>query len=219
KFKQCIIAFEDKRYMHHPGFDVLAFGRAMRQNFHSRKVQSGGSTITMQVIRMSTKHKRTVWNKFKEIFMAMRLECSYSKNQILSLYASNAPFGSNVVGLDAASWRYFGRSPDQLSWGEMAAMAVLPNSPSLVHPGKNRPLLLKKRNLLLDKLCHEGIINAETASLAKLEPIPEKPMALPQLAPHLLVRFKTDTQITGSGDTRIKTTIQANVQRRINEIL
>jgi len=219
KFKQCIIAFEDKRYLHHPGFDVLAFGRAMRQNLHSKKIQSGGSTITMQVIRLSTKHKRTVWNKFKEIFMAMRLECRYNKSQILSLYASNAPFGSNVVGLDAASWRYFGRSPDQLSWGEMAAMAVLPNSPSLVHPGKNKELLLKKRNLLLDKLCKEGIIDDATASLAKLEPVPEKPVALPQLAPHLLARFRADTQRRGYGDTRVKTSIQANLQRRVSEII
>jgi len=219
KFKQCIITFEDKRYMHHLGFDVLAFGRAIRQNFHSRKVQSGGSTITMQVIRLSTKHKRTVWNKFKEIFMAMRLECRYNKNQILSLYASNAPFGSNVVGLDAASWRYFGRSPDQLSWGEMAAMAVLPNSPSLVRPGKNKELLLTKRNLLLDKLCREGIIDASTASLAKLEPVPEKPVPLPQLAPHLLARFKADTQRRGYGDTRVRTSIQANLQRRVSEII
>src|SRR5471030_2901101 len=176
KFKQCIIAFEDKRYLHHPGFDVLAFGRAMRQNLHSKKVQSGGSTITMQVIRLSTKHKRTAWNKFKEIFMAMRLECRYNKSEILSLYASNAPFGSNVVGLDAASWRYYGRSPEKLSWGEMAAMAVLPNSPSVVNPGKNRAILLKKRNWLLDRLQEQGIIDATTTALAKLEPVPDQPL-------------------------------------------
>jgi len=141
KFKQCIIAFEDKRFMQHPGVDLLALSRAVKQHLSKKKVTSGGSTITMQVIRLATRHKRTIWNKLKEIFMAMRLECRYSKNEILSLYASNAPFGSNVIGLDAASWRYFGRSPDKLSWGEMAAMAVLPNSPSLVHPGRNRAIL------------------------------------------------------------------------------
>src|ERR1700744_1073324 len=86
KFKQCIIAFEDKRFMHHPGGDVLAMGRAIKQNFHSNKVTSGGSTITMQVIRLATKHKRNIWNKLKEIFMAMRLEVGYSKDEILSLY-------------------------------------------------------------------------------------------------------------------------------------
>ncbi|MDB5088016.1 MAG: penicillin-binding protein [Mucilaginibacter sp.] len=219
KFKQCIITFEDKRFMHHPGFDILALGRAIKQNFHSNKVTSGGSTITMQVIRLATKHKRNIWNKLIEIFMAMRLEVGYSKNEILSLYTSNAPFGSNVIGLDAASWRYFGRSQDKLSWGEMAAMAVLPNSPSLVHPGKNRAVLLKKRNLLLDKLYHQGIIDSTTAALAKFEPVPDRPMPLPQLAPHLLERFKSDHQTNIHGDTRLRTSIKSSLQQQVNEIL
>jgi penicillin-binding protein 1C len=219
KFKQCIIAFEDKRFMNHPGFDVLAFGRAIKQNFRTKKVTSGGSTITMQVIRLATKHKRTVWNKLGEISMALRLELGYSKKEILSLYASNAPFGSNVIGLDAASWRYFGRGPDKLSWGEMAAMAVLPNSPSLVHPGRNRATLLKKRNQLLDKLHKQGIIDETTASLAKLEPVPEKPVTLPQFAPHLLQRFKVYHRNNLSGETRIRTSIKLLLQQQVNDIL
>jgi penicillin-binding protein 1C len=219
KFKQCIISFEDKRFMHHSGFDIFAFSRAIKQNFHSKKIQSGGSTITMQVIRLATKHKRTIWNKLSEIFMALRLECGYNKNEILSLYASNAPFGSNVIGLDAASWRYFGRSPDKLSWGEMAAMAVLPNSPSLVHPGKNRAILLKKRNQLLDKLHQQGVFDSTTASLAKIEPVPDKPVTLPQSAPHLLERFKADHQNDLHGNTRIRTSIRSALQQQVNEIL
>ena len=219
KFKQCIIAFEDKRFEHHPGIDALAMGRAIKQNIGGKHVVSGGSTLTMQLIRLSTKDKRTYWNKFIEIFKAMRLELRCSKDEILALYASNAPFGSNVIGLDAASWRYFGRSPDKLSWGEMAAMAVLPNSPSLVHPGRNRALLLKKRNLLLDKMNEQGIIDASTASLAKLEPIPDQPLALPQLAPHLLQRFKADIQGQPEVPTRVTTSIKSTLQRRVNEIL
>ncbi|MBS1523014.1 MAG: penicillin-binding protein 1C [Bacteroidetes bacterium] len=219
KFKQCIIAFEDKRFEHHPGFDIIAFSRAIKQNLRSKHVVSGGSTITMQVIRLATKHKRTFWNKLSEIFMAMRLECTHSKQEILALYASNAPFGTNVIGLDAAAWRYFGRSPDKLSWGEMAAMAVLPNSPSLVHPGKNRQVLLKKRNLLLDKLYKQGTIDSTTTALAKLEPVPDRPMPLPQLAPHLLERFKSDHQNDKTGDTRIRTTIKSNLQQQVNDIL
>jgi penicillin-binding protein 1C len=219
KFKQCIIAFEDKRFEHHPGFDVLAFGRAIRQDLRSRKVESGGSTLTMQIIRMATSDKRNIWNKIKEIVMAMRLECRYNKAEILSLYASNAPFGSNVVGLDAAAWRYFGRSPQQLSWGEMAAMAVLPNAPSLVHPGKNRSVLIKKRNMLLDKLYKQGIIDSKTASLAKLEPVPDRPFPLPQLAPHLLARFRAEHRDNQHGETRIRTSIRLSVQQQVNEII
>ncbi|TSD66724.1 penicillin-binding protein 1C [Inquilinus sp. KBS0705] len=219
KFKQCIIAFEDKRFEHHPGFDPLAFGRAIRQNIRSKKVTSGGSTLTMQVIRLATHHNRTIRNKIGEIFMAMRLELGYSKAEILALYASNAPFGSNVIGLDAASWRYFGRSPDKLSWGEMAALAVLPNSPSLVHPGKNRLILLKKRNLLLRRLYKQGIIDSTTAKLAEFEPVPEKPMPLPQMAPHLLQRFKADYQNKKQDITRIRTTIKSNLQQQVADII
>lgn len=220
KFKQCIIAFEDKRFEDHHGVDILAFGRAIRQNIRAGHINSGGSTITMQVIRIATHHHRTFLNKLLEMVMAMRLELTHSKQDILAMYASNAPFGSNVVGLDAASWRYFGRAPSQLSWGEMAALAVLPNSPSLVHPGKNRAILLKKRNLLLDRLYQHGIIDKNTSYLARLEPMPDKPLPLPNLAPHLLERFKQDCQSGAhTGPTRITTTIKAELQQQVNDIL
>ncbi|MGZ3753735.1 MAG: penicillin-binding protein 1C [Mucilaginibacter sp.] len=219
KFKACIIAFEDQRFEHHPGFDVLALGRAIKQNVRARHVVSGGSTLTMQVIRLATRNHRTVWQKLVEVFRAMRLELTHSKAEILALYCSNAPFGSNVVGLDAASWRYFGRSPDKLSWGEMAALAVLPNSPSLVHPGKNRLILIRKRNLLLDKLCRLKVIDATTALLAKQEPVPDKPMPLPQLAPHLLDRFKNDHANSLQNGTRIQTSINSVLQQSVTDIL
>ncbi|OOQ61668.1 penicillin-binding protein 1C [Mucilaginibacter pedocola] len=219
KFKQCIIAFEDKRFEHHPGFDALAFGRAIFQNFKQGRVTSGGSTLTMQVMRLATRHKRTVWNKIGEIFMALRLELGYSKPEILAMYASNAPFGSNVIGLDAAAWRYFGRGPEKLSWGEMAALAVLPNSPSLVHPGKNRQILQRKRNLLLNRLYKQGTIDSTAAKLAEFEPVPEKPVALPQFAPHLLQRFKADYKTNKQGDTRITTTIKTTLQQQVAGIL
>ncbi|MCO5934927.1 penicillin-binding protein 1C [Mucilaginibacter sp. RB4R14] len=219
KFSKCIIAFEDKRFKSHRGFDPLAFGRAIKQNIKAKRITSGGSTLTMQVIRLSTHHNRTVWNKLGEIFMALRLEVTYSKSEIMALYASNAPFGSNVIGLDAASWRYFGRGPDKLSWGEMAALAVLPNSPSLVHPGKNRQILLKKRNQLLDKLYHKGTIDSTTAALAKFEPVPEKPMPLPQMAPHLLQRIKADFHDHKTPFTRLKTTLKSNLQGQVTDIL
>src|SRR4029079_6421126 len=190
---KCITAFEDKRFYSHPGLDVLAFSRAALQNLKTNKVVQGGSTLTMQVIRLSRHQtKRTLWEKLIESIQSVRLECSYSKNEIMALYASQAPFGSNVVGLDAASWRYFGRSPEKLSWGEMASLAVLPNAPALVHPGKNRDVLLKKRNALLDKLLRDRTIDEPTCYLSKLEPLPGEPLPLPQIAPHLLQRFREE---------------------------
>ncbi len=223
KFAQCITTFEDKRFYYHPGVDLLAMARAVKQNIGGKKVVSGGSTLTMQVIRLSRGEKRTIWQKIIECILAVRLECSKSKRSILALYASNAPFGSNVVGLDAASWRYFGRSADKLSWGEMAALAVLPNAPTLVHPGRNRELLLRKRNLLIDKLVAEKIIDTTTGNLAKLEPLPGNPLPLPQLAPHLLDRFKKDFAkglSTGQfGSTKITSTLQSDLQQNVVQLI
>lgn len=224
KFIQCITTFEDRRFFYHPGVDPVALGRAIIQNTRNKGVVSGGSTITMQVVRLYKKNDgRTIWNKFCETILALRVEFSYNKRQIIALYASNAPFGGNVVGLDAAAWRYFGRSADKLSWGEMASLAVLPNAPSLIHPGKNSAALLRKRNELLDKLVKSNVIDATTSSLAKQEPLPGEPKALPQLAPHLFGRFKKDYAKLKSNDpthvTEIQTTINIRLQEQVNNIV
>ena len=145
KFRHAILEFEDKYFFYHPGVNVFSLMRALVQNIKAGKIKSGGSTLSMQVIRLSRKGKpRTVFEKLIEIILATRLEIKYSKSSILALYAANAPFGGNVVGLDAASWRYFGRPPDDLSWAEAATLAVLPNAPSLIYPGKNQSRLLLK---------------------------------------------------------------------------
>ncbi|MEO8762980.1 MAG: penicillin-binding protein 1C [Ginsengibacter sp.] len=220
KFIQCITTFEDKRFFHHPGVDIAAIARAALQNFKRREVVQGGSTLTMQVIRLSRHQaKRNLWEKIIEGIQAIRLECSYSKREIMALYASQAPFGSNVVGLDAASWRYFGRSAEKLSWGEMASLAVLPNAPSLVHPGKNREALMRKRNTLLDNLLAGKMIDNQTCYLSKLEPLPGEPLRLPQLAPHLLQRSREDVRKNKGTSFRIKTTIDINLQKSVAGIL
>jgi penicillin-binding protein 1C len=182
-------------------------GRAMRSNIKARSIVSGGSTLTMQLIRISRKGKdRTVWQKVNEMMLALRAELRYSKEDILRLYASHAPFGGNVVGLEAASWRYYGKSPDLLSWAEAACLAVLPNSPALIHPGRGRDLLKKKRDGVLLKLAERGIIDSTEAQLAMLEPLPEAPHPLPDGAPHFLTYLK-------SSDTpRIHSTIDKEVQ-------
>ncbi len=219
KFIDCITTFEDKRFFKHPGVDPAAIARAVTKNIKNKGVVQGGSTISMQVIRLSKKNdKRNIWNKLKESILAVRLEMSFSKKEILALYAGNVPFGSNIVGLDAAAWRYYGRSADKLSWGEMAALAVLPNAPALVHPGKNREVLLKKRNELLADLMRSGIIDKANAELARLEPLPDEPLRLPQNAPHLLQRFIKDNK-AWKQETKIKTTLDGNLQKNVSRII
>lgn len=216
KFAKAVVAYEDKRFWNHPGIDVLSFGRAIKQNFNAGKIISGASTIDMQLIRLSRRGKgRTVFEKLIESVLATRLELKYSKEEVLALYASHAPFGGNVVGLEAACWRYFGRNPNELSWAEAAMLAVLPNSPALIHPGKNREKLLAKRNRLLEKLNAENIIDQFTYELALHEPIPEKPHPLPRYAKHLLAHAVQD----GNVEKKLGTTLQLPLQQRVEQIL
>ncbi|TRX71684.1 penicillin-binding protein 1C [Carboxylicivirga sp. M1479] len=186
KFSQSIILFEDEYFYYHPGFNPASFARAGYQNLRGGRIKSGASTLSMQVIRLAFNKKRTLWNKLIETIQATRLELRYSKDEILALYAAHAPFGGNVVGIEAAAWRYFGRSSHELSWSESALLAVLPNAPALIHPGRNRETLLQKRNRLLNKLLNKHIIDSTEHYLACAEPLPEKPLPLPQVAPHLL---------------------------------
>ena len=187
KFATCIVTFEDKRFWHHPGVDPLAIARALRLNSSRGEIRSGASTLTMQTIRLSRGNPpRTIPEKLLEMVLALRLEAYCSKDEILALYAAHAPFGGNVVGLEAAAWRYFGRPADELSWAESATLAVLPNAPALIHPGSRRDALLAKRNFLLDKLCAIGVIDSLECDLAKDEPLPDKPWPLPEIAYHYL---------------------------------
>jgi penicillin-binding protein 1C len=216
KFRQCIIQFEDRDFYFHHGVSIKALGRAIKQNLHAGHVVSGGSTITMQVVRLMRKNRaRTVWEKLKEFILSTRIELRYSKDEILRMYASNAPFGSNVVGLDAASWRYFGRSAEKLSWAESATLAVLPNAPGLIYPGHNHERLLAKRNRLLARLRLIGLISESSYRLALQEPLPEKPLELPRIAPHLLNQAMAE----GHKGHILNTTIDRNLQQRVIQLV
>ena len=212
-FEKAIILFEDKRFYRHGGVDVLAMGRAMKENLISGKIVSGGSTLTMQTMRLARNGKvRNVWQKVIEMLWAWRAELRYSKKEILRLYAAHAPFGGNVVGLGAASWRYFHKTPDQLSWGEAAALAVLPNAPGMIHPGRNRDAFRKKRDELIHALKRMEMIDATEESLALQEPLPSEPISLPNTAPHVLSHY------TSSG-VSLHSTIDLALQERLNELV
>lgn len=215
KFKKSILLFEDKNFYDHNGVYLPSLIRAVFQNITSRSIVSGASTLSMQVVRISRDNPpRTIFEKITEMFRAMRLEWQWSKDEIIAMYSSNAPFGGNVVGLDAAAWRYFGRTPEQLSWAEAATMAVLPNAPSLIFPGKNQERLLEKRNRLLIRLYDEQEFDEQTLELSLLEPLPKKPFPLPQEASHLLT---TLTKRYGKGK-RFETTIDEELQERAVQI-
>lgn len=215
KFTVCLTQYEDKRFWYHPGIDPFALMRAVQLNLTQSRVVSGGSTLTMQLARIAQGNQsRTVGQKVIEMLWALYLECSYSKVEILRMYASNAPFGGNVVGIEAAAWRYFGREAKDLSWAEQATLAVLPNSPALIHPGRNRAELKQKRDKLLLRLYEKHILDKTEYELACMEALPEKPLPLPNEAPHLLERLAIEKQ-----ENRIHTTVDPTLQQQVQRLV
>lgn len=215
RFQRCLLEFEDRHFHDHWGVHLPSLVRAARQNRRAGRVVSGGSTITMQVARMSSGHNdRSYRHKLAEMVLALRLELRYSKARILALYCAHAPFGANVVGLEAASWRWFGRDPHALSWAEAATLAVLPNAPARIHPGSARDALRAKRDRLLARLLTAGDLDSLQWRLAVAEPLPDAPQALPRLAPHLL----STLQRTGYEGRRTTTTLHAPLQERITAL-
>ena len=215
KFEKAILTFEDRYFYYHPGINPFSIMRAMILNIRAHGIVSGGSTITMQVARLSGGNRpRTYREKIVEMLGALKLELFHSKRSILKLYAENAPFGGNIVGLEAASWRYAGKPPNDLTWAEASALAVLPNSPSLVYPGKNQELLRSRRDNLLKSLFSRGYIDSLTLILALDEPLFGEPKTLPSLASHL-----TDYYYSNERGKRIRTTIDRSIQERADEIL
>ncbi len=213
KIKECLITFEDKHFYHHWGVNPFAIGRAFYQNVKNKRIVSGGSTLTMQTIRLARNESRTFREKLIEMIWATRLEFRASKEEILSMYISHAPFGGNVVGLDAAAWRYFGHSADDLSWAESAMLAVLPNAPAMIHLSKGRKTLLNKRNRLLKQLLEKKTIDSSTYELAISEPLPDEPHPLPQIAPYLVSRFYQERNGEYS-----RSTINKGIQTQVEDL-
>ena len=215
KFKTCLIQFEDEHFYQHPGFNPISILKALKDNIQKGRVVRGGSTITQQVIRLSRNNPdRTYWEKIKEIILATRLEFRASKEEIISFWANYAPYGGNVVGLEAASWRYFNSNAHNLSWAESATLAVLPNAPNLIYPGKNQEKLLAKRNRLLKKLADNNIIDSLTFHLAIQEKLPPRAYPIPQIAPHLLQKIAQYKK-----GERVETSIDYHLQLQANQIV
>lgn len=215
KFAAALLHYEDKRFYFHPGVDPLAVVRAAASNLRAGKIRSGGSTLTMQLARLARKGQpRTFTQKLIETAWAFTLEARYGKGELLALYAAHAPFGGNVIGVETAAWRYFGRHASDLSWAESATLAVLPNAPGLIHPGRNRAALKAKRDGLLALLHRRGVLDQTTYELACLEPLPDAPLPLPDEAPHLLERLAAETP-----GRRMTTTVSRGLQRQVQHIV
>ena len=205
-YAAALIQFEDRAFRWHPGVNPAALVRAAVANLRAGHVVSGGSTLTMQVIRLSRQKERTLWQKTIEAVQATRLELRYSKKQILALYAAHAPYGGNVVGLEAAAWRYF------------ATLAILPNAPGTLHLSRGREQLLAKRNRLLERLLEHGDIDRDTYEAALEEPLPGAPLPLPALAPHYVNRCPAGQRTRTSLRVGLQKAVSEAVDRRSGEL-
>ena len=190
ELKKAIIFKEDKYFRYHFGINPVAIVRAAINNVKSGKRTSGASTITMQVVRLLEPKERTYGNKIIEIFRALQLEWHYSKDEILQFYLNLVPFGSNIEGVKSASVIYFGKLPNHLSIGEIAALSIIPNRPVSLRLGKNNKYIQIERNKWLQRYRNGNLFDEKNIADALDEPLRAYRRDVPRFAPHLSYRLK-----------------------------
>ena len=214
-YLQMLVAYEDSRFDWHWGVDPLALARATGQWIANGRVVSGGSTITMQVARLLEPRARTLDAKLIEIARAYQLEARFSKEQILGLYLTLAPFGGNLEGVRAASLAYFGKEPRHLSPAEAALLVALPQSPTALRLDRNPEAAQAARDRVLDRVAAAGVITLAEAARAKHGDVPDLRQDLPFLAPHLAERLHA----LDPDSEEIVTTLDADLQRAAERVI
>lgn len=213
RYLEALIQYEDRWFWDHPGVNPLSVLRAAWQDLISGRVVSGGSTLTMQVARLLDPHPRTFGGKIRQLWRAMQLEWHLSKREILTLYLNRAPFGGTLQGVGAASWTYLGKPPSQLSYSDAALLAVLPQAPSRLRPDRWPERAEAARNKVLDRMLTQGVWSEKQVKESREEPVWLAPRQMPQLAP-LFSRM----MLSKSRDTKIVTTLDAALQRQLEEL-
>jgi penicillin-binding protein 1C len=215
RYLDVLFAYEDKRFWQHPGVDPLAFGRATLQLFTYGHIVSGGSTITMQVARLlEPRGERSLYVKVREAVRAIELERALSKDEILVLYLTLAPYGGNLEGIRVASLAYFGKEPRRLTLGEAALLVALPQSPELRRPDRSHDAAKRARDRVLDRMARYGLFSAAEIARAKQEPMPHSRKQMPMLAPHAA----DDAMVIGPNEREHRLTIDGALQRTLEEL-
>ncbi|MBD9657931.1 peptidoglycan glycosyltransferase PbpC [Pantoea sp. PNT03] len=210
---EALLTYEDRWFWHHPGINPMAIVRAVGQNVLHHGVVSGGSTLTMQVARLIDPQPRTLRGKVVQAWRALQLEYHLSKRDILTLYLNRAPFGGTVEGVGAASWMWLGKPPSQLTQGEAALLAVLPQAPSRLRPDRWPQRAEAARNKVLDRLAQYHVWSAQVVADIKQEAVWLPPRQMPQRAPLLARRL-----LSLSPDTKITSTIDVSLQRELENL-
>jgi penicillin-binding protein 1C len=215
RFLQLLLAYEDKRFSTHHGIDPLALGRAFAQLVTHGRIVSGASTLTMQVARLLEQRAERSFNaKLRQMLRALEIERALSKDEILALYLSLAPYGGNLEGVRAASLAYFGKEPRRLTLGEAAMLVALPQSPERRRPDRSSRAVRETRDRVLERAAAAGIFRLDEIERAKREPVPDARRPMPILAPHA-----ADAAVAAAPDRNLhRLTIDAALQTSLEEL-
>lgn len=212
------IVKEDKRFFLHNGVDLISVLRAIYENLRYGKIESGGSTITMQVAKILLNYRRVnILKKLTEMIYALKLELYLSKEQILEIYLNRAPYGNQTYGVEAAAQFYFNKPAKDISLGEACILAQIPKAPTLINPLKSYSLIQKNKENLLDKLLRYGLIDSFAYLCAKNEKNMANKKGILFKAPHF-VDFLL-SQINQKFYSNITSTIDYNLQTKLEEML
>jgi penicillin-binding protein 1C len=211
-YRRILVAVEDSRFASHPGVDPLAVLRASAQLALSGHVVSGASTLTMQVVRLLVRHPRSLPAKLGEMTKALALEQTLSKDQVLRLYLTLAPFGGNLEGVRAASLAYFSKEPARLSAAECALLVAIPRSPERLRPDRHPEAARAARDRVLSRIAEAGVISPAALAEARSEDVPRVRLAMPFRASHLARALRNEDPAAPVHRTTIDPLLQGRVE-------
>src|SRR3989344_6650868 len=225
--KNAAVAIEDSDFYQHNGVKPTAFLRAVWANLTSGSYSQGGSTITQQVIKNALlTQDKSISRKIKEWVLSVKLEGVMSKDEILTLYLNEAPYGGNIYGTEEASRSFFGKHASEVNLAEAAYLAALPNAPSYYSPyGGNRKALENRKNLVLERMLKKGFVSQDEYDAAldeKVEFLPQESVGLK--APHFVMTVKKELEkqygeeVMQSSGFRVITTLNYDLQAKAEEI-
>ncbi|MCC6899155.1 MAG: penicillin-binding protein 1C [Polyangiaceae bacterium] len=217
-----VLAAEDARFYRHFGLDPLAMARAFGQAVWHRRIVSGASTLTQQLVKNTVKRPRTVRGKLREMAIALRVEAELDKRTILEAYLTRVEFGPNVRGIEAASRLYFDKPAQKLSLAEAAALASIPRGPTLYDPRRGTERLERRRNRVLDRMQASGFVSAEAADRARAEPIVLTAGHVEGGAQHFVravLSGALQRELVGRSLTEVETTLDADLQREVSTLV
>lgn len=206
-----IVVAEDKRFWRHPGIDPIGVVRAALHDLGAGRMQ-GASTLTMQLARVLKPHPRTLFGKFEEAALALRIEAGLSKDEILTAYLTEAPFGPQLRGAEAAAQQLFGKSALALSPAEAATLASLPKAPGLYLTERGRSRLRARRDFVLAGLAERGLLDGAARARAEIEPIPQRLLGSGFAAPHLVEAVRAGRFGDVSGSREVQLTVSMPLQ-------